>query len=133
MQLENAIILIKSTVMSGKMMTACSFTANRTPAKQFCYIQGNPRAKGRSKVQDFKHAPHNHNICVKIVNGNMGYTQKVSELKTVFSKPASLPVVGVLTKKTAVLALPNPCFGIPTVHKHPFLALTLVPLDFTFR
>ena len=74
-------------------MTVCSFTANKTAAKQFCYIQGNPSAQASSKVKDINLTPHKHNTRVKIVNGIAENTQKVSGLNIVFSKPTSLPVV----------------------------------------
>jgi len=79
--------------MSEKMMIVCSFTADRTAAKQFCYIQGNSSAQAPSTVKDFNLTPHNHNTRVKIVNGISEHMQKVSGLKSLFSKPTSLPVV----------------------------------------
>jgi hypothetical protein len=67
--------------MSGEKMTVRSSTANRTAAKQFCYIQGNPNAKVHSKVKDFNLIPQNHNTRVKIFSGFAEYSQKSQNLK----------------------------------------------------
>jgi hypothetical protein len=101
--------------MSEKRMTVCSFTTNRRAAKQFCYFQSNPSALAPSKVKDFNLTPHN-NTRVKIVNGIAKYTQKVSGLNIVFSKPTSLPVV----KIADVLMRSHLCshYRIPGL-KHP--------------
>jgi hypothetical protein len=79
--------------MSEKMMTVCSFTTKRRAAKQFFYFQSNQSALAPSKVKYFNLTPHKNNTRVKIVNGIAKYTQKVSGLNIVFSKPTSLPVV----------------------------------------
>jgi hypothetical protein len=102
-QHEDVIILIRISAMSGKKMILCSFTANRTAAKQFCYIQGNPSAKEHSKVKEFNLTPHNHNISTKIFSGITEYTQKVPGLKIVFRKPTSLPVVKIAVSSREII------------------------------
>jgi hypothetical protein len=79
--------------MIGEKITVCSFTANRTAAKQFCYILGNASAKDHSNLKDFNLTPHNHNILVKSFSRIVEYTQKVPGFKIVLRKSASLPVV----------------------------------------